>query len=417
MTPAAVLRRGAAAVAAASGVLAALSLVPPVAAQEQDPAPDTAAVAATEGSHTFLGGYALLAYDPATGQLGVAAASGGFSAGSTIPGLRPDHGAVAVLGRTSESAGRRVLDALREGRPVRDAVEGAVEAEGRGDGLQLSALTPGCRSHTRAAEGSYPWTGTREGTTGSLCYRAAGAFLADSTVLDRLVAGFSGAEGGLLERLHAGLSAAERATGDVAPSRSAVIWIAVPDAERGPLGRAELRLQLDDVQRPADALRYVIRAARADALSRRASRAVDDGRHEEALELAEEALELEGASALAWLARGRALLYLGRDREAEEAFQRMLEVNPYLLHLLGDPRVAAADTAAAGPDARDAPRAGRPEEAGLDARRPEVRQSLIPYRPRLILRLDTYRRAFFREVDFPRAEEPEGDGASPEDPE
>lgn len=149
------------------------------------------------------------------------------------------------------------------------------------------------------------------------------------------------------------------------------------------------------MQRPADALRYLVRAGRADHLARRASRAVDAGEHGRAVELADRAVETEPATALAWMARGRALLYQGQDDEAETAFQRMLEINPHLLHLLGDPSGAVRDTAG-----RGAPPT------------PAVRRDLIPYRPRLILRLDEYRRAFFRDVEFPDREPDRGSGTA-----
>lgn len=340
------------------------------------------------GGRSFLGGYAILAYDAQARQLGAGAASSGFSAGSGIPAMEPGRGVAAVLGRRAPEAGRAAMDALRRGATAEEAATSAAAVSGRSGGLQLSVLTPDCESHTITARDAYHWTGSRSGTVGSICYVVAGSLLADSTVLGSIAGAFRRAEGTLLDRLHAGLSAAERAAGDIARSRSGVVWITAPDPAHGALGRAELRLQVDDVQRPADALRYLIRAGRADDLAGRASAAVDAGDYQLALEAADRAIELEPVSALAWLARGRALLYLGRDREAETAFQRMLEVNPYLLHLLGDPAVAAADTAG----------------ADVSTGSPRVRRDLIPYRPRLLLRLDTYRRSFFSEAELPSTE-------------
>lgn len=377
-------------------------------AQEQAPADtvaarDTAAAAApgvdalppsAEG-HVFLGGYALVAHDPTTGQTGVAAATSGFSAGSGSVGVVPG-GTVAVLGRAAPAARRAAMAALRSGASAGEAVSRATGAAGRSGGLHVSVLTPACAGRSFTAEDAYPWTGAVSGRAGRICYRAAGALLADSSVVRRLAAAFESAGGGLLGRFQAALSAAERASGEVARSRSGLIWISAPDAASGALGRADLRLQVEDVQRPAAALRHLVRAGRADHMARRASAAVDAGEHRRALELADRAVDLNPATALAWLARGRALLYRGEDREAETAFQRMLEVNPHLLHLLGDPSAAVADTARRGRSgARD------------------VRTELIPYRPRLILRLDEYRRAFFRDVEFPSREPtspPAGEG-------
>lgn len=403
--------------AAALAALAVAAGAPDAAAQ-QDPAGEDAPEAAadttpdragTDGDavdrddrgQAFLGGYALLAYDPTTGQVGAVSASSGFSAGSGTLAVEAERGAAAVLGGRSSAARRAAARALRAGDGAGEATTRAVSAAGRPPGLQVSALTTDCARSARTSGDAYPWTGTVEGRAGDVCFLAVGAFLADSAVVGRMAGGFRDADGSLLERLQSALASAEvaageGAAGEVARSRSAAVWISAPEGEEGPLGRPDLRLQVEDVQRPADALRYLIRTGRAEDLARRASLAVDAGEHDRALELADRASELDPTTPLAWMARGRALLYRGEDGEAEEAFRRMLEVNPHLLHLLGDASGAARDTADDG--ARGAP---------------EVREELIPYRPRLILRLDEYRRAFYRQVEFPdRDVDGEGDDSA-----
>lgn len=392
------------AVVASAVVLAALAAAPGSSAAQQPAGADTAAAPAADttgpaagqeagretGGRAFLGGYALLAHDPTAGQIGVVAASSRFSAGSGLVAVEAGRGAVAVLGHPAGAARRAASGALRDGAGAGEVTARALSASGRAGGMHVTALTPGCERSTRTAEGAHAWTGSVEGRESDVCFVATGAFLADSTVAARLAAAFRDAEGTLVERLQAAFTAAEAAPGDVGRSRSAALWISAPDAESGALGRADLRLQVEDSQRPADALRLLIRGGRADHLAHRASRAVDAGDHDRAVELADRATELDPATSLAWMARGRALLYQGEDDEAEEAFRRMLEVDPHLLHLLGDPRGAVRDTA-------DGGRRGTPE----------VRRELIPYRPRLILRLDEYRRAFHRKMDFP-SREPDG---------
>mgnify|MGYP006278081709 CR=1 FL=1 len=399
------MRTRAPAVAAAAllaALLWAVAAPAPAAAQEAGRDGPGGAEATPAGGSVFLGGYAVLAYDPTARQLGLAAASGGFSVASGVPWLEQGAGATVVLGRRAPEAGRTALAALREGAAARVAAGRAAEAAGRSGGLQVAVLTPDCGTASVTADDAYPWTGTRSGRVGEICYLAAGSLLSDVAVLEEAVAAFRSAEGPLVDRFRAFLQGAERATGEVARSRSAVLWIDAPDAARGALGRAALRLQVDDVQRPADALRYLVRAGRADELAREASLAVDSGAFERAVELADSAVAREPASALAWLAKGRALLFRDEDAAAETAFQRMLEVNPYLLHVLGDPGRAARDTLseAGGPLA--------PPEAGETP--PSVRPGLIPYRPRLLLRLDVYRRSFFREVEFPEYEDGEAAG-------
>jgi len=168
------------------------------------------------------------------------------------------------------------------------------------------------------------------------------------------------------------LAAMEGAARSVGGSRSAVLWVAAEEAADAVLGRRELRLQVDDHERPALALEKRLEVGRAAWLARRAGRASDRGEYRTAASLAGRALELDVSAPVAWLQRGRALLYLGREEEAETAFQRMLELDPFLLGHLGD---------ASGPEIT-------------------VRERVIPYYPRLILRLDLYRRNYFDDLDF-----------------
>jgi uncharacterized Ntn-hydrolase superfamily protein len=406
---------GAAALALAAllGVVVAATAPVPASAQEADTLADTLdgpadpSVAADRAGHrAFLGGYAMLAYDPGARQLGIVAASGGFSAGSGLPHLEQGTGAVAVLGRLAPGAGRTTLEALRRGQSPAAAVERAVGEAGGAGGLQVAALTPACESAVRTARDAYPWSGSRSGVTGQVCWLAVGSLLSDSGVLQGGVRAFTDAEGPLLDRFLAFLSSVESAAGEAARSRSVALWIDAPDAGHGALGRAALRLQVEDVQRPSAALRHLADVGRADELARRASAAVDSGRYERALELADRALDGNIASALGWMARGRAFLFRAEEDSAEAAFQRMLEVNPYLIHALGDVGSAAGDTLSAAGGPLRPPRAGD--------RPPQVREGFIPYRPRLLLRLDVYRRAFFRDVEFPEMEE-EPEPGDPED--
>lgn len=318
--------------------------------------------------------WGLLAYDPGTGQLGLIAASTGFSVASGGAVLEAEVGAVLVHPRFHPGAGRRALSALREGRAPPAAARAAAARVDRRPHL-VALLAPTCESAAEAADTLGAAPTTRGGRAGELCYLAAGVRTPEGAGVSTLIRGFRDAGGGLAERLVAALSAADRAAPRPSGPRSAVLWVAGSGQEDLPLGRAQLRLQVDDSGRPAEALAHRLRLGRADWLARRAGAAVDRGDFERAVALADSALSLDLSSAEAWLQRGRAQLHREKEREAERSFQRMLEIDPYLLPLLGDPA----------------------EES--------VRRGVIPYVPRLILRLDVYRRSFYGDLDFgPRPE-------------
>lgn len=375
------MSRATASLAAVALLLAGSALLP-VRAPAQDTtlvrdtaaAPDTAAGPA---SAPFFGrSYAVVAYDSAAGLLGLAAASTELSVGSGGVQLEPGVGAVVALGSRGGDASRGILAALRSGRSPPAALR---SASGPGSPAHAAALTPACDRDARRA----PWAAddavSRPGRIAGLCYVAAGLSLRDSAELDRAVSALRSSSGSLAGRLVAALSAVEGVVPEVGGSRSAVVWVAGDDTSAAPGGR-ELRLQVDDHERPALALERRLEAARADRLAALAGRAVDRGDQQRAAALADSALALDVSATTAWLQRGRALLHRGREEEAETAFQRMLELDPYLLRLLGD----------------------------ASGSQVSVRESVIPYYPRLVLRLDLYRREYFDDLDFGPEPEPFG---------
>lgn len=382
--------RSALAVLVAAGLALAPSDAP---AQDTVPVPDTVLVADTTGrdtlgaagAGTFFGrSYAVLAYDSASGQLGLAAASTEFSVASGGAYLEPGTGAVAVQGQGGGGAGRRILASLRSGRNPTAALRAA---SGRGAAVQAAALTPACDPAAWRVPGVEDEAASRPGRSGGTCYIALGIRLRSSTSMDRLVRSFRSSTGSLAERLLATLSAMEGAVQNVGGSRSAVLWVAAGDTAGEILGRRELRLQVEDHERPALALEKHLEAGRGEWLAGRASRAIDRGDYRQAAALADSSLTLDVSSPVAWLQRGRALLYMGREDAAETAFRRMLELDPFLLRLLGD---------ASGSEIT-------------------VRESVIPYYPRVVLRLDLYRREYFDGIGFGPQPRPFGPDSVPAD--
>lgn len=363
-------RRGGATLLAL-GLAAAALLLPARAAAQEAGGADTL----SSRGPVFGRSYALLAHDTGSGTLGMVGASTEFSVSSGGAHLDPGAGAVFVQGQGTGAAGRRILDALRQGRSPAAALSAVTGEDGA---VQAAALTPACDRDAEARSGAGDGVVSRAGRAGGICYVALGVRLRPAAGLDLLVRSFESAGGPLVERLLAALTAVEEASRSVGGSRSAVLWTAASDTADPPLGRSEIRLQVEDHERPALALERRLRVGRADWLSRRASRAVGRGEYERAVALADSSLDLDLSAPMAWLQRGRALLYRGREEAAEEAFRRTLELDPYLLRLLGD--VSGGEIT--------------------------VREDVIPYYPRMVLRLDLFRREYFDDLDFGPEPEP-----------
>lgn len=318
--------------------------------------------------HAFLSSYAILAHDPGTGQVGVAAASRGISVASGVLAVETGLGAAVVQGSIDGRAVRRALDALRDG----DGPDGAVAAAlGQNVGpVQVGVLTASCESSIHSVNGAYPPASTSGGNAAGICYLALGTLTPTARVVRVMGSAFEDAVGPMSSRLIAALQAAERLGGDIPASESAALWISAPDAASGAFGRAELRLQIDGQQGAVAVLAQLAARMEGDHLARQASEMIAVGDYGQSAVLASRGTELDPQSSFAWMTYGRALLFDGREEEAEAAFRRMLELDPFLLLALGNPGSGQ-------------PRAG-----------------VIPFSPRLLTRLNAYRKAFFSDADF-----------------
>lgn len=355
--------RGRIVVSAACTLLTALGLAAAASGQEPEAREPPRSV-------EFESGFALLAARPATGVTAAAAVSTRVAVGSDGLLVEPGTGAVYVAGRHAGRAAREIMGRLRDGEPPSVAADAAATAESSGPGpLQAAVLGRDCAAGRQTAPWAREGSEARSGETADgVCYLAVVTQPRDSLRLSRLVSSFRSSAAALPERLMAALGETSRMVDPEARvSRSASLWVS---GGEGALGRGELRLQVEDHPRPVAQLGRHMSDVRADALVTGAGEALAAGEYEQALARADSALELDPAVADAWMERGRALLYLERPDEAETALRRMLELDPRHLRFLGDPT------------------------------EPAVNEEVIPYEPRLLLRLDVYRRAFFRDLDF-----------------
>jgi uncharacterized Ntn-hydrolase superfamily protein len=165
--------------------------------------------------------YSIVARDPHTGQLGVAAQSCYFALGSVLPWARAGVGAVATQSMVDPGYGPRCLDLLAGGVSAVDALEQVRQAdegrEVRQVGLvsalgQVASFTGArCIDHVSHARG--------EG------YTAQANMMGGDGVCEAMAAAYEGATGTLAARLVAALVAAESKGGDARGQMSAALIV------------------------------------------------------------------------------------------------------------------------------------------------------------------------------------------------
>ena len=166
--------------------------------------------------------FSILARDPATGEIGGAAATGSLCVGGWVLRADPRAGASASQGAAPSTFwGEDVLARMRGGDTAAAAVTAVTGADSGRDHRQLAALDlAGGTGHFTGAANT-PATGAREAprlvVTGNLLTRPG--------VLDAALHGVREAAGALPARLLAGLEAGAAAGGDSRGLQSAALLV------------------------------------------------------------------------------------------------------------------------------------------------------------------------------------------------
>jgi uncharacterized Ntn-hydrolase superfamily protein len=175
--------------------------------------------------HTF----SIVAFDPETGEVGVAVTTRNPCVGNRVPWVRAGVGGIATQASTRPEYGREVLDLLEGGATPQEALNAALDGDEGSDRRQVGGVgaTGGTAQHTGSGPG--PWAGELAGQN----FATQGNVLAGPQVLEAVAEVMRETEGSgraLSDRLVAALEAGHAAGGDKRKGRrqSAAVVIADP---------------------------------------------------------------------------------------------------------------------------------------------------------------------------------------------
>jgi uncharacterized Ntn-hydrolase superfamily protein len=277
------------------------------------------------------GTYSIVARDPGSGELGIAAQSHWLAIGAIVPWAEPGVGAVATQSSPAPSSGERALELLRDGLDPETMLD-RLHADDPGSALRQVAVVDAAG---RAAV-----------YTGSACVHEAGHYIGDGftcqatmmisdAVPDAMAAAFESTSGRLGERLLAALDAAETEGGDVRGSQAAALLV---------VGRRKTDLRVDDHPSPLAELRRLHTLDRAYALHEEGEELAAAGLPDEAERRFAGALALapESDELLFWAGVARA--EAGDLATARDRVRAAAALNPRWLDLLDrlEPEVAPA---------------------------------------------------------------------------
>jgi uncharacterized Ntn-hydrolase superfamily protein len=201
--------------------------------------------AADPAANTF----SIVAFDPATGDLGIAVASKVLGVGSIVPYAKANVGAIATQSAANTAYGPDGLELLASGKDAKETVRLLTEADDGRDSRQLGVVD--AQGNVAAFSGSKcnGWFGHVEGDH----YTIQGNLLAGEDVVKKMATAYEEArkvdESELADWLMAALKAGDAAGGDKRGKQSAAIMVARDKAGYGRNDRY-IDLRVEDHEEP-----------------------------------------------------------------------------------------------------------------------------------------------------------------------
>ncbi|HLJ87504.1 MAG TPA: DUF1028 domain-containing protein [Candidatus Angelobacter sp.] len=226
--------------------------------------------------HTF----SIVAYDPATGQMGVAVQSHWFAVGGEVPWAEAGVGAVATQSFVDPSYGPLGLNLMRAGKSAPDSLLGLLQSDGNCNVRQVAMIDAQGRVATftgakdiQAAGGiaGNSSTGTPircGGETGGTVfegknYAVQANLMSNGKIWPAMSKAYESSQGDLADRMLAALDAAQAAGGDIRGRQSAALIIVPAKSSGKPWSDYVFNLRVDDNPEPLKELRRLVVLQRA----------------------------------------------------------------------------------------------------------------------------------------------------------
>lgn len=229
--------------------------------------------------------FSVVAYDPATGEVGAAVQSKFFAVGSVVPWARAGVGAAASQAYGNPTFGERGLKLMAGGESAEEAIRSVLRGDKDAQRRQLGMVSV---AHERAATytGSecMAWAGGKAGVAlDGVVYAVQGNILTGAEVVDAMAAAMAGpavvpvaltpnerlalGPRDLAGRMLGALLAGQAAGGDSRGMQSAALKVCQKDAGYGGYNDAKYDLRVDDAPDPFDELARLLNLARPIALT------------------------------------------------------------------------------------------------------------------------------------------------------
>ena len=289
--------------------------------------------------------FSIIAFDPATGDLGVGVQSHAFTAGAAVPYAIPGVGAVATQAAANRLYGPKAIELLS---PV-DVVKRLTDEDPGRDTRQLAVIDATGRSAVYTGKhvidrnfdkSDFVHLGGYAGHINGRNFSVQGNTLASEDVLKNMARAYEHGGGTMAERLMDALDAGQAAGGDTRGMQSAGLLVVrpVPQGSNVVVDRI-VDVRVDDAVDPFKELRRLlnIQLGVPRKLTDQSSDLARAGKFDEALALMQRALEIQPNSDVLHYALAQRYAQADRPLQALVPLREAIRLHPNLA------RQAAAD--------------------------------------------------------------------------
>ena len=271
------------------------------------PAALRAAAPAGDGQETvdpWFGTFSIIAFDPATNELGVGVQSRAFGAGAAVPYAKPGVGAVATQASANRQYGPKAIALLEQGLSPAEVVKRITDEDPGRDTRQVAVIDTKGRSAVYTGKrvidrNSDPkdlvHLGGYAGHVTGETFSAQGNTLASSAVVEAMAAAYRNGKGTMAERLMDALDAGQSKGGDTRGMQSAGLLVVRPlDPKSESTVERVIDIRVDDSPEPFKELRRLLNMTMGvpNRLMTRAAELSKAGKHADAIAEAKKAIEI-----------------------------------------------------------------------------------------------------------------------------
>jgi uncharacterized Ntn-hydrolase superfamily protein len=295
--------------------------------------------------------FSIIAFDPATGDLGVGVQSHAFTAGAAVPYAIPGVGAVATQAAANRLYGPKAIELLKQGLGPADVVKRLTDEDPGRDTRQVAVIDTSGRSAVytgkRVIDRNFDTAdivhlGGYAGHMSGRNFSVQGNTLASEDVLKNMARAYEHATGTMAERMIDALDAGQAAGGDTRGMQSAGLLVVrpIPPGSNVVVDRI-VDIRVDDAVDPFKELRRLlnIQLGVPRKLTDQSEALAKARKFDEAVEAVRKALEIQPNSDTLHYALAQRYAQADRPLQALVPLREAIRLHPNLA------RQAAADPA------------------------------------------------------------------------